>query len=108
MFEEAAAGVAGAFPTQLPQIDGDPDRAIFGVTDFAPMRFIPVVSRTGNVVTLGGGAAQTVDVGSRWAAYPPATHETRDGEAARDAGRHGRRSDHRDGDRRDARRLRAQ
>ena len=39
------------------------------------MRFLPVTSRNGNDVTLGGGAAQTVEVGSRWAVYPAGTLE---------------------------------
>jgi hypothetical protein len=75
VFEAAAAGVTGAYPNQHPQIDGAIDRELFGILDRKPMRFLPVTSRSGNEVTLGGGAAQTVDVGSRWAAYPPGTLE---------------------------------
>ncbi len=78
VFEEAAAGVSGQYVGQTPQIDGQVDRTIFGLSDFTPMRFLPVASRAGQTATIGGGAAQTVDVGSRWAVYPAGTHEATD------------------------------
>ena len=83
VFEPAAAGVTGAYSSQHPQIEGAIDREIFGVLDRKPMRFLPVTSRNGNDVTLGGGAAQTVEVGSRWAAYPAGTLEPSTRGAAR-------------------------
>jgi hypothetical protein len=75
VFEQASAGVAGVYTSQHPQIEGQVDRVIFGLSEFTPMRFLPVVGRNGNVATIGGGAAQTVDVGSRWDVYPAGTHE---------------------------------
>jgi hypothetical protein len=73
VFEAAAAGVTGVYPSQHPQIEGAVDREIFGVLDRRPMRFVPVKERNGNAVTLGGGAAQGIAVGSRWAVYPAGT-----------------------------------
>jgi hypothetical protein len=76
VFELASAGVAVTFTSQHPQIDGQVDRVIFGLSEFTPMRFLPVAARNGNIATIGGGAAQTVDVGSRWEVYPAGTHDT--------------------------------
>ena len=78
VFELARQGVNTRFPQQHPQIEGAQEREIFGVRDIEPLRFISVVSVDGGSVTLGGGAAHGLLVGSLWTAYPPGTKQTRD------------------------------
>src|SRR5205814_7879372 len=75
VFEAAAAGVTGIYPSQHPQLEGAIDREIFGILDRKPMRFIQVTGRDGDAVTLGSGAAQGVAVGSRWGVYPAGSLE---------------------------------
>jgi Caspase domain len=75
VFEAAALGVTGAYPSQHPQLEGAADREVFGVRDLRPIRFLPVIGRDGATVTLGGGAAQGIAVGSRWTVYAPGTRE---------------------------------
>ncbi len=75
VFELACAGVAAKVSGQNPQIEGRLDRELFGVKDVEPLRFIPVEKVSGNLVTLGGGAAQGLRVGSRWTAYPRGTKQ---------------------------------
>lgn len=77
VFELARQGVNSRFPQQHPQIEGAQDREIFGVRDIEPIRFIPVAAVDGDRVTLGGGAAHGLSVGSVWTAYPPGTKQTR-------------------------------
>jgi hypothetical protein len=81
VFELARQGVNTRFPQQHPQIEGAQDREIFGVRDIEPLRFIPLVSVDGDTVTLGGGAAHGLLIGSLWTAYPPGIKQTRDSEA---------------------------
>lgn len=76
VFELACAGVAARVSGQNPQIEGRLDRELFGVKDIEPLRFIPVEKVSGNTVTLSGGAAQGLRVGSRWTAYPQGTKQT--------------------------------
>jgi caspase domain-containing protein len=73
VFEVAAAGVSAAYPSQHPQIEGAVNREVFGVAEFVPAAFVAVLSRHGETVTLGGGAAQGLGPGSRWGAYPAGT-----------------------------------
>ncbi|MFK7732329.1 MAG: caspase domain-containing protein [Pseudomonadales bacterium] len=76
VFELACAGVVARVSGQNPQIEGRLDRELFGVKDIEPLRFIPVEKVSGNNVTLGGGAAQGLRIGSRWTAYPQGTKQT--------------------------------
>lgn len=73
VFEVARRGVNTQFPQQHPQIEGLQDREIFGVREFEPIRFIPVTAVDGDRVTLGGGAAHGLEVGSTWTAHAPGT-----------------------------------
>lgn len=73
VFERAAANVTATNASQHPQTDGSTDREIFGTADLAPMSFIQVKARTGDVVTLAGGAAHGMTVGSEWAVFPQGT-----------------------------------
>jgi hypothetical protein len=81
VFEIARQGVNTRFPQQHPQIEGAQDRELFGVRDITPLRYIPIVSAAGNVITLGGGAAHGLLVGSLWTAYSPGTKEIQNGGA---------------------------
>lgn len=80
IFERAAANVTGANEKQHPQMEGRADRAIFGVRDLKPMRFVRVTERKGKKVTLGAGAALGLTVGSVYAVYPQGTKNTESGE----------------------------
>ena len=75
VFEAAATDVTSVFPNSHPTIWGAIDRELFGIVDRRPVRYLPVTDRNGDDVTIGAGAAQLVDVGSRWTAYPPGTLE---------------------------------
>ncbi|MBN1400492.1 MAG: caspase family protein [Anaerolineae bacterium] len=70
-FEPTRARVAAVYPHQHPQLEGAADRALFGVQHIETMRFLPLEAREGARVTLGGGAAHGLTVGSSWAIYPP-------------------------------------
>jgi caspase domain-containing protein len=76
VFERAAANVTATNAAQHPQMEGSADREIFGIGDFEPMRFVRVRARAGDVVTLAGGAAHGMTVGSEWAVYPQGTKHT--------------------------------
>ena len=69
VFEPAAVLVSGRFPAQHPQMEG-PDRDLFGIKDYRPMRSIPVLGHKDALVTLGAGAALGMTRGSRWAVLP--------------------------------------
>lgn len=73
VFERAAVSVSAEYPRQHPQLEGARDRELFGARDLSPMRFVPVRQRDSEAVTLGGGGAHGVTVGSLWAVYPQAT-----------------------------------
>ncbi len=76
VFERVAAQVNAANPKQHPQMEGRADHEIFGVTDLEPMRFVPIVARAGDAVTLGAGLAQGMTVGSTFSVYPQGTKRT--------------------------------
>lgn len=76
VFELARTGVNTRFKHQHPQIEGSQDREIFGVRDIEPFRFILVKSIANDKVTLAGGAAHGICVGSVWAAYPQGAKQT--------------------------------
>lgn len=73
VFERAAANVNAAHSSQHSQMEGRIDREVFGVADIEPMRFVRATGRSGDVVTLGAGAALGMTAGSRWTVYPQGT-----------------------------------
>jgi hypothetical protein len=81
IFERAAANVTAANDRQHPQMEGRAEREIFGVRDIEPMRFVRVLERKDDVVTLSAGAALGVTKGSTYAVYPQGTKSTDVGEA---------------------------
>jgi hypothetical protein len=73
VFEAMAPRVSSRFADQHPQLEGARDLAVFGVDRIEPMKFVPVVQRSGDRVILGGGAACGLTEGSQWAIYPAGT-----------------------------------
>jgi hypothetical protein len=73
VFEALAPRLSARFQDQHPQLEGARDMEVFGVDRIEPMKFVPVVQRTGDRVILGGGAACGLTEGSRWAIYPAFT-----------------------------------
>jgi Caspase domain len=80
VFEAAAAQVTGNCSLQHPQLEGECDRALFGLERIEAMRFVPVRERRGERIVLGAGLAMGAREGSTWAVYPPGTKQT-DGQA---------------------------
>lgn len=80
VFEGFAPRVSSIFPSQHPQLEGARDLEVFGVHWIEPMKFVPVVKRSGDAVTLGAGAACGLTEGSQWAVYPPGTKVVQPGE----------------------------
>lgn len=67
---------------QHPQAEGALDRELFGVRDIQPMRYVRVIDRSDNTVTLAAGAAHGMTVGSTFGIYPPGTkHVTAEAES---------------------------
>ncbi|MCU0633951.1 MAG: caspase family protein, partial [Gemmatimonadaceae bacterium] len=75
VFERVASQVNAANAAQHPQMEGKADREIFGVTEFAPARYVRLVARDGDQLTLGAGVAQGVTVGSQYAIHAPGTKD---------------------------------
>ena len=75
VFETASAAVTEAKPRQHPLMEGAADREVFGVAEVEPMRYVSVGTRVGPRVDLRAGLAHGVNVGSRWAVYPPGAKE---------------------------------
>lgn len=73
VFESVSQGVTTMFPNQHPQIEGQLDREVLGVTDIEPMRYISLASVADNRCVLAGGAAHGLRTGSQWAVYPAGT-----------------------------------
>lgn len=73
VFEAVAPLVSSRFADQHPQLEGARDLAVFGVDRIEPMKFVPVVQRSGDRVILGGGAACGLTEGSQWAIHPAGT-----------------------------------
>jgi hypothetical protein len=73
VFEAVAPRVSSRFTDQHPQLEGARDLAVFGVDRIEPMKFVPVVQRSGDRVILGGGAVCGLTEGSQWAIYPAGT-----------------------------------
>ena len=75
IFERTASMVNAVHSAQHPQMEGKADRAIFGMTEFVPQRFIRVTKRAPGTVTLSAGAAQGATVGSVYAIHPQGTKD---------------------------------
>jgi hypothetical protein len=70
IFEQTAALVTAAHSMQHPQLEGQIDRAVFGVPDLTPATFIRVLEREDDAVLLGAGAAHGLSAGSTWRLFP--------------------------------------
>jgi hypothetical protein len=81
VFESVSTLVTTSYPRQHPQIEGRQDLALFGTEEIPTLQFIPVTARNSNTVTLGGGAALGLTVGSQWAIYPQGAKHVADGTA---------------------------
>lgn len=75
LFDEVAAAVARYNAEQHPQLEGKLDLAIFGQEMFKPRLFLPVHSLDGDEITLEGGAAHGVHLGSQWSLQPPGSQQ---------------------------------
>ncbi len=75
VFERAAARVNGENAEQHPQIEGQADREVFGVTDVTPATFLRVAARQDSIVVLAAGAAHGLTVGSKYAVFPQGTKD---------------------------------
>ena len=73
VFERARMNVTSRQPKQHPQIEGKVDREVLGIADIKPMRFIPVSQVKDGKVTIGGGAAHGLAIGSEWGIYRQGT-----------------------------------
>jgi len=82
LLEVVRERVSALFSEQTPYVEGARDREVFGFASFEPARFIEVVDRTGETVTLGGGAALGITLGSEWNVYPPGTRRFHKTESA--------------------------
>lgn len=78
IFERVRVRLTGWLPAQHPQLEGTIDRALFGVTDIATPRFVPVLERNGQSVMLAIGAAHGASAGSWWSVYPEAAKDLAD------------------------------
>ena len=81
VFERAAAKVTATYSTQHPQLEGRIDREVFGVRDITPVRYVRVLERSKQSVTLAAGAALGMTRGSRWSLYPQGTKQASDSHA---------------------------
>lgn len=70
VFEHVSMAVTGANDRQRPQLEGASDRLVFGTGATTAGRYLLVTARDGSEVTLAGGAAHGVRVGSTWSVLP--------------------------------------
>ena len=75
VFERVAALVNAENAIQHPQMEGRADRAVLGVEDLTPVRFVRITARHGERVTVGAGAAHGLTAGSTYRVFPPATKD---------------------------------
>ena len=73
IFERAATACTGRYPAQHPQLEGQIDRELFGLSDFALARFVRVQRRHNGQADLAAGAAHGVVPGTRFAVYRQGT-----------------------------------
>ncbi len=82
VFERTAALVNAVNNPQHPQMEGRIERAVFGVTDFAPAAFVRILEREGDAVLLAAGAAHGMTVGSTFGAFAQGTTDPKASAAA--------------------------
>jgi hypothetical protein len=75
VFDPARRRVNTIYPDQMPQLEGNRDRVVFGLVDLPPAHFLEVMGRADDLATMDGGLAHSVRVGSRWEVYPPGTKQ---------------------------------
>lgn len=74
VFERVSTQVTAIYKTQHPQMEGARERELFGRKDIKPRSFVYVKEGDGySTVTLEGGAAHGMTVGSVWDIHPPQT-----------------------------------
>lgn len=73
LFEVVASRVTARYSRQHPQLEGVRDRRVFGLSEMAPLRYVPVVGVENGTVALGAGAACGITRGSTWSVYPAGT-----------------------------------
>jgi hypothetical protein len=78
VIERTRIAAAAAVADQTPQLEGARDRLPFGVERIQPARYLPLETRDGARVRLGGGAVHGVGPGSEWAIYPQGTRRTKE------------------------------
>lgn len=83
IWERVADKVTSRFTKQTPHLEGRRDMLVFGVEDFAPMRYLLVEGREGDELRLKGGAVHGLAVGSRLEIYPAGTKKVSDAESGR-------------------------
>jgi caspase domain-containing protein len=81
IFERVAPRVTSLYQFQHPQLEGARDREIFGIGMIEPMRFVPVLGRSGDQVSLGAGASCGLTAGSVYEVYPAGTKTEDEGGA---------------------------
>ncbi|MGG6240959.1 caspase family protein [Nodosilinea sp. AN01ver1] len=69
--ERVSAQVNGIYPTQMPQCEGDRNRAIFGGARVERDNFVLVREFDGDTITLGAGLIMGITPGTRLALYEP-------------------------------------
>ncbi len=75
VFEPVSSSVHDCYPLQQPQLEGVRDRALFGLAELVPMRFLPIQDRRADRVILGGGSTCGLTEGSVWTIHPPQARE---------------------------------
>ncbi len=78
VFERVAPQVTAANSKQHPQIEGMLDRELFGIKEIHPVAFVRVTHREGDKITLAGGAAHGITVGSQWSIHAAGTKSRAD------------------------------
>jgi hypothetical protein len=76
VFERVARGVTAFNPTQHPQIDGNPDREIFGLRTLPPMPYAQVTDRASTTVVLAAGAVHGAAKGMIYTIFPDGAKDT--------------------------------
>lgn len=78
VFERVAPQVTAANSKQHPQIEGMLDRELFGIKEIHPVAFVRVTRREGDAITLAGGAAHGITIGSQWSIHAAGTKSRED------------------------------
>jgi len=78
IWDEVSAKVASKNRWQNPQIEGAFERKVFGGAALPRKRYVEVVDKTGNKVTVAAGLVHGATVGSRFAIFPEHTQTFED------------------------------